>query len=99
MFIIAIELEILAVWKQTAGVERRGVPFPVLTLIENLSTNVGSWVVRAHRESPLQRHPIPIAPGELVLGPVKVHAVAVGKQDPPYDREPRSSGHYQRLCV
>ena len=54
MFIISIELEMLAEREETAGIECRGVPFLVLTLIENLSTNVGSWVVRAHRKSPLQ---------------------------------------------
>ena len=97
VLIVGVQLEMFSHGKQAAGVESGRGPFFILALIEDLSADVRLRMIRADRKSTLQCDFVATAPRELVLGPIEIGAVAVGKEDPGKDWPARGDCQLQAL--
>jgi len=78
VLIVRIDLDVLAYREETAYIQCGSAPFAVLAFVEPLSTGVRLRMIRANLDSPFDRQPVAIAPGEFAIRPVKICAVPVG---------------------
>ena len=81
VLIIRVQFKMFANREQATGVIRRGAPFLVFALIEDLRAGLGRRVVGTDGDPAFESEPVAISPLETRHGPIEVRAVAVGKQD------------------
>ena|ERR1700678_3909119 len=87
MFVVSIELDMLANRKEASGIQRCVAPLAISALIEKLGTDVWCRMVGTKAERPLDLEPIAITPRKAVVLPVKIGTVPVGEQEPAFHRK------------
>ena len=79
MFIVRVELDMLAGRKYRSSIKCGGAPLFVLAQIKNLCGDIRCWMIGTYGDSALQGYFVAVAPVELTFGPIEVCTIAVGK--------------------
>jgi len=70
MFVVRIQLDVPAHWKQATDVECRGAQFIVFAFVENFGTSIRRWMVGANGDATFESQPIAVTPSEIPTGPI-----------------------------